>query len=58
MNNLYSSELMAMASDLDSDLEKIFSHYGFYESEKLSKKEFKTQLIKDYQEIFLSESEE
>ncbi|SHI13031.1 hypothetical protein [Desulfofustis glycolicus] len=53
MNNLYRMELMQMLSDLDSYLEELFSHTGFYESDKLSKKDFKIQIIEDYQEIYL-----
>lgn len=57
MNNLYRMELMPMLSDLDADLEKLFKHYGFYESDKLTMKDFKGQIIKDYGDIFIKESE-
>ena len=52
MNNMYRMELMSMLSDLDSCLDNLFSEYGFYESEKLTKSEFKKQLLKDYSEVY------
>ncbi len=57
MNNLYRMEVMSMLSDLDADLEKLFEHYGFYESDKLAKKDFKEQILKDYGDIYIKESE-
>ncbi|MCW8858215.1 MAG: hypothetical protein OQK97_00725 [Deltaproteobacteria bacterium] len=54
MNGLYRMELMPMLLDLDAHLDQIFSHYGFYESEKLTKAEFKRQLLKDYSEMLNS----
>ncbi len=57
MNDLYRMEIIPMVSDLDSYLEKIFNHYGFYESDKLCKRDFKIQIIKDYQDIMLQISE-
>ncbi|GAB6194594.1 hypothetical protein [Desulfocastanea catecholica] len=57
MNNLYWLELMPMLSDLDADLEKLFKHYGFYESDKLTIRDFKEQILKDYREIYIEESE-
>ena len=48
---------MSMASELDAHLDTLFLHYGFYESEKLTKAEFKRTLLKDYAEIYLPVSE-
>ena len=53
MNNQYRMELTSMLSDLDTHLEEIFSHYGFYESNKLTKKEFKSQILNDYREMHI-----
>ncbi len=55
MNNLYRMELMSLLSDLDACLEKIFTDYGFYESEKMTMKDFKKQVLKDYSEVYNSE---
>lgn len=57
MNNLYRMELMSMLSDLDAYLETRFIDSGFYESEKLTKRDFKDQILKDYRELYFSESE-
>lgn len=56
MNNLYRMELMPMLSDLDADLEKLFKHYGFYESAKITMSDFKKQILKDYDDIFIKNS--
>jgi hypothetical protein len=48
MNNLYRLELTSMLMELDAYLDSLFSHYGFYESDKLTKAEFKAQLLQDY----------
>lgn len=52
MNNLYRLELMAMLSDLDADIEKLFKHYGFYESDKLTMNDFKAHILKDYKDVY------
>jgi hypothetical protein len=57
MNNLYLMELMPMLSDLDAYIERLFSYSGFYESDNLTKRDFKDQILKDYREIFIPESE-
>jgi hypothetical protein len=49
-------ELMPMLSDLDAYFEELFSHYGFYESDKLTMKDFKNQILKDYRETYTLES--
>lgn len=41
-----------MLSDLDTKLDALFDHYGFYESDKVSKKEFKKMLVRDYLEFY------
>ena len=46
-----------MLSDLDAYHEKLFFHYGFYDSDKLTKRDYKDQILSDYHEIFISESE-
>ncbi|NOR25894.1 MAG: hypothetical protein GQ542_16205 [Desulforhopalus sp.] len=58
MNNLYRMELMPMLSDLDAFLENLFTHTGFYESEKLTKKNFKAEILKDYREVYFPEENE
>jgi hypothetical protein len=57
MNDLYRMELMSMLTDLDAFIEDLFIHTGFYESEKFTKKGFKSELLKDYREVFLSEGQ-
>lgn len=57
MNDLYRMELMSILTYLDAFLEDLFTHTGFYESEKFTKKAFKSELLKDSHEDFLSEGE-
>lgn len=57
MNNLYRMELMSILSDLDAYLEKLFLNSGFYESDKLTLRDFKDQIIKDYHEVYISETD-
>lgn len=45
--------MIPMLSDLNAELEKIFSHYGFYESEKMKMTSFKEQIIQDYKDVYL-----
>lgn len=57
MNDLYRMELMPMLSDVDAYLEKLFEHYGFYESDKLTMRDFKKQVLQDYTDIYINNLE-
>ena len=52
-SKLYQMELLPMLQDVDTYLDQLFDSYGFWESEKISKKDFKAQLLADFQSSFL-----
>jgi hypothetical protein len=48
MNQLYVLEYIPLLQDLDSFLDQLFTHYGFYETDFCTRKQFKKQLLTDY----------
>lgn len=48
MNKLYDLELTVMMIEIDKFLDDLFVFTGFYESEKLTIRQFKKRLLSDY----------